>query len=113
MTAVEPRPLRCKIEDRSGLAAAYMPFIADGGLFISHVSGVEMGAEIPVLLYLLENPEPVSLWGRVVWITPESINHGQDGGVGVQFMGEHRKLKSHIENLLASLPAQSLGTSTL
>lgn len=103
------------ITDETSLAAAYMPFVRGGGLFIKTDKSIVMGAEIQLSLHLFEDPQDISIRGKVVWVNPA---HGADKGsstnkvrgIGIRLPESMKQLKLRIENLLPDcdeLPTRS------
>ena len=93
--------LSLTIKDEAVLYAAYMPYVKSGGLFVPTNKSYELGAEVFMLLKLLDDPEKVPVAGSVVWITPARAQATRVRGVGIQFNDPEGAVKSRIENLLA------------
>ncbi|MGB0721827.1 MAG: PilZ domain-containing protein [Gammaproteobacteria bacterium] len=102
-----PRPMRrqgvlaLNIKDKNALYAAYMPFVADGGLFIPTNKAYSLGDEVFMLISLMNENEKVPVPGKVVWITPPGAQGNRPPGIGVQFKdgGSARtKIESYIPN---------------
>lgn len=83
------------------LAALYMPFIRNGGLFIPGRSTCSPGDELFLLVRLAGAKRPLPAVVRVVWLTPWRTKAQSTGGIGVQFLDEDGALKRSIEQLLA------------
>ncbi|QJX01761.1 pilus assembly protein PilZ [Alcanivorax sp. IO_7] len=64
--------LSLSIKDKAALYSAYMPFIANGGLFIPTDKDYQLGEEIFLLLNVMDEPEKIPVAGKVVWITPRA-----------------------------------------
>jgi len=80
------------------LNLAYMPFIRDGGLFITTVENYGMGQRVVLELQLPGRKEVFRTEAKVVWITPPNALHHVLPGVGVQFVGPNAaQLKTQIE----------------
>jgi len=75
------------------LAACYMPFIRNGGLFIPTSRGLSPGDQVFLLVRLLDEPTRLAVTGTVVWLTPGS-------GIGIRFDDRESKARGRIENLL-------------
>lgn len=93
--------LSLTIKDKSVLYAAYMPFIQGGGLFIPTNKQYQLGEEVFMLLKLMEEPEKITVAGKVIWLTPKGSQGNKVTGIGVQFTGEESMAKDKIETYLA------------
>jgi type IV pilus assembly protein PilZ len=71
------------------LNLSYMPFIADGGLFVPTSEVFQLGDHLVVDLLLSIKNENLKIDGKVVWITPKSALHHVLPGVGIRFIGEN------------------------
>ena len=105
--------LSVDIEDASVLWAAYMPFIANGGLFIPTPRPFRLGDEVFVLLGLPGTGAKIPLAGKVVWITPEGALGGKSQGIGVQFGDHDDVVRQQISAGLADCPDVAHDTYTL
>lgn len=94
--------LSVTIDSIGGLQAAYMPFVANGGLFIPTTKRYRLGEQVFLLLRLLEDAESIPLAASVVWIAPEDLTGGALGGIGVQFGAGDEGVKRRIEICLAA-----------
>ncbi len=90
------------LPDRHALYSAYMPFLKNGGLFVSTPRTYRLGEEVILILSLLEETERFSVPGKVVWITPKAAEGYRTPGIGVQFKDEETgATRARIENYLA------------
>lgn len=106
--------LQLGIEDKNSLYAAYMPFVKNGGLFISTQRSYRLGDEVFVLLSLLDEPEKMPVSGKVVWITPRGAQGNRSAGIGIQFSRQDNgATRIKIENLLGGGLRSERGTHTL
>jgi len=105
--------LSLKIQDKSVLYAAYMPFVKNGGLFISTDKAYNLGDEVFLLLNLMDEPDKVPVAGKVVWITPGGAQGNRTPGIGVQFSDKDNIAQSKIETYLAGSLESSRPTHTL
>lgn len=109
-----PSVLSLSIKDVSALAAAYMPFIKGGGLFVPTTRVARLGDEIYALLALGDDPGKLAITGRVVWVTPAGTP-GRAQGIGIQFAsgeaGEQARAK--IENMIGGSARRSRPSHTL
>lgn len=92
--------LSVALRDKSALYAAYMPFLKNGGLFVSTDRIYRLGEELILILSLMEETERLPVPGRVVWITPKAAEGYRTPGVGVEF-NDGGTTRMRIENYLA------------
>lgn len=69
-----PVSLSMAIVEKSALQACYMPFIKDGGLFVPTTDKFSLHDEVVLHLRLVEDGKKLLIPGRVVWISPVSVN---------------------------------------
>ena len=84
------------IKDKQALYMSYMPYVKDGGLFVPTKKDYNLGDEMFLLVKIMDEPEPVQISGRVVWISPAGALGNRPRGVGVQFTGETAKKASGL-----------------
>lgn len=113
-TSARPGVLSLAIKEKAALYAAYMPWVAGGGLFVPTSRAAQLGDDVYVILALMDDPARVSLQGKVVWISPTSTA-GRQQGIGLQFnKGEaSEQARAKIENLLGSGLKSTRPTHTL
>lgn len=105
--------LSLTIKDKAVLYAAFMPFIKGGGLFIPTNKKYKLGAEVFILLSLMEEPEKLPIAGKVVWITPKGAQGSRAAGIGIQFNNEDDTVLKKIETYLAGALDSDRPTYTL
>ncbi len=93
--------LSLTIKDKAVLYAAYMPFLANGGLFIPTGKTYSLGDEVFMLLNLMEELEKIPVAGKVVWLTPKGAQGNRAAGIGVQFSNMDDTASKKIETYLA------------
>ena len=76
------------IKDKQALYMSYMPFVTNGGLFVPTNKDYNLGDELFLLVNVMDEPEPLKISGKIVWINPPGALGGRPRGVGVQFMGD-------------------------
>lgn len=112
-----PRPsvLQLVFRDRSALYAAYVPVLADGGLFVPTTREYRLGEDLYLLLSLPDDPQRYPVAGKVAWITPANASGGRTQGVGVRFPNDEktRMLKLKIEELLGTTISSAKPTQTI
>ena len=101
------------IKDLSALHAAYMSFLRQGGLFVPRTVRYQLGGHVIILLSLLDEPETVTVTGRVVWITPKGAQGHRETGIGVEVSDQDSTVSHKIENYLGGSLASSRQTHTL
>jgi type IV pilus assembly protein PilZ len=102
------------IRDRTGLYAAYMPFLKPGGIFVPGVRTCQIGDEVFVLLTLMQDETRYPIAGTVAWMTPEGAAQ-RTPGVGVAFPDDESglRVRRRIEELLGTALASSRPTHTI
>jgi type IV pilus assembly protein PilZ len=106
--------LALSIKDKSALYAAYMPFVANGGLFIPTNRDYEMGQEVFMLLNLMEETERLPIAGKVIWKTPPRSGSYRASGIGVQFSDQDSGIaRNKIETYLAGALESDRSTHTM
>jgi type IV pilus assembly protein PilZ len=106
--------LSLTIKDKSALYAAYMPFIANGGLFIPTNKAYKLGDEVFMLLTLMEETEKIPVAGKIIWITPKGAQGNRAAGVGVQFSNlDNGAARNKIETYLAGALKSERPTHTM
>jgi type IV pilus assembly protein PilZ len=94
-----PGVIQLAIKEKTALHAAYMPFVAGGGLFIPTTRPGRLGDEIYIILSLMDDPAKIPITGKIVWITPAGTP-GRQQGIGVQFSNDDAggQARAKIEN---------------
>ncbi|MFT3803746.1 MAG: PilZ domain-containing protein [Burkholderiaceae bacterium] len=104
--AAAPRPtvLSLSIKEKSALAAAYMPFIRGGGLFVPTTRPARLGDDIYALISLIDDPTKLPIPGKVIWITPAGTP-GRAQGIGIQFADNEagEAARARIEGLIGGV----------
>lgn len=102
------------ITDKGALYAAYMQFVKDGGVFVPTNRNYELGDTVFMLLKLMDNPYPLPIEGKIVWLTPTGAQGNKTPGVGVQFIdGKGDSPKTVIEEYLAAALRGDRATQTM
>lgn len=107
--------LSAVINDKNALYEAYMPFVKNGGLFISTKKSYTLGNEVFVLLSLMGESEKIPFAGKVVWITPKGAQGNRVAGIGVQFSDDAggKAVRNKIETYLAGALKADRPTRTM
>ena len=104
--------LELRLEDKSALRQAYMPFVRNGGVFVRTHDPFELGDDVSVTIRLFDADGPVAVKGKVVWVTPARAQGKRAAGVGVQF-GAQESCRAHFEALLVGISGGDEPTYTL
>ncbi|MCD6681208.1 MAG: PilZ domain-containing protein [Burkholderiaceae bacterium] len=109
-----PGVVQLAIREKAALYAAYMPFLEGGGLFVPTTRAVRLGDELYLLLSLMDEPNRLSVTGKVVWITPGGTPQRQQG-LGVQFAKDDagQRARGRIEELLGGTLKANRPTHTI
>jgi type IV pilus assembly protein PilZ len=106
--------LSLTIKDKSALYAAYMPFVANGGLFIPTNREYRLGEEVFMLINLIDETERLPVAGKIIWITPAGAEGYRATGVGVQFSDQDGgTARNKIETYLAGVLESDRPTHTM
>lgn len=108
-----PKILNLHIADSATLQALYMPFLSGGGLFVPTTADYALAEQVFLLLALPGSQELYPLLGAVAWITPTASQHHRVQGVGLQFLEPGNRTQAAIDNVLASLPADTAVALTM
>jgi type IV pilus assembly protein PilZ len=110
-----PSVLQLVFREKSSLYAAYVPILADGGIFVPTTRAYRLGDDIYLLLTLPDDMQRYPVAGRVAWITPANASGGRTQGVGVSFPSDEktRALKVKIEGLLGTQLQSAKSTQTV
>jgi type IV pilus assembly protein PilZ len=113
--AGRPSVIQLVFREKGALYAAYMPLLADGGLFVPTAREYRLGEDIYLLLSLPDDPQRYPVAGKVAWLTPNNASGGRTQGVGVRFPADEktRLLKLKIEEMLGTALVSSKPTQTL
>ncbi len=107
--------LQLVFREKGALYAAYVPVLADGGLFVPTTRECRLGDEMYLLVTLPDDPQRYPVAGKVAWLTPANALGGRTQGVGVRFPSDDksRLLKSRIEELLGTMTQSARPTQTV
>lgn len=113
--AARPSVLSLPIKEKAALYAAYMPFLANGGIFVPTNKPYKVGDEIYLILTLMDDPTKYPIAGKVAWVTPAGANNGKVQGIGVHFAADEggQRVKLRIEELLGAALRSTRATHTL
>ena len=113
--AARPSVLSLPIKEKAALYAAYMPFLANGGIFVPTNKSYKIGDEIYLILTLMDDATKYPVAGKIAWITPGGANNNKAQGIGVHFSSDESgaRVKQRIEELLGAAIGSSRATHTL
>jgi type IV pilus assembly protein PilZ len=89
--------------DIKELYRSYMPFLKNGGLFVRTPRQYKMGQSLALSVTLPDALEPLSVSGKVAWITPHGSQSSSPAGVGITFIDDKSQLGAKIEKLLGGM----------
>ena len=101
--------------EKGALYAAYIPILAQGGIFVPTTRAYKLGDDIYLLLTLPEDPQRYPVAGKIAWITPANAAGGRTQGVGVSFPKDDKTqhLRLRIEEVLAAQLLSAKPTQTI
>lgn len=110
-----PSVIQLVFKERGALYAAYMPVLADGGLFVPTVRDYRLGDDIYLLVSLPDDPQRYPVAGKIAWLTPANASGGRTQGVGVKFPSDEKTqaLRLKIEQMLGTLLVGAKPTQTV
>ncbi len=110
-----PSVIQLKFGEKNALYAAYMPLLAEGGLFVPSNREYRLGDDVYLLLTLPDDGQKYPVAGKVAWITPANASGGRTQGFGVRFPADEkgRLLKLKIEQILGTQISSSRPTQTV
>mgnify|MGYP001157015542 FL=1 len=96
----KPKVMTVAISDEKALYLSYMPFLANGGVFVPTDASYTVGDSVFLILKLPDNDQH-AVPGTVAWITPVGAQSGRTAGVGIHFDSpDGEPLRKRIEALL-------------
>ena len=101
--------------EKGALYAAYVPILANGGIFVPSTRDYKLGDDVYLLLSLPDDPQRYPIAGKVAWITPANSAGGRTQGVAVGFSNDEkvRALRQKIEVLLGTQLQSAKPTQTI
>src|SRR5262245_61971037 len=110
-----PSVLQLVFREKGALYAAYVPILANGGIFVPTTRAYKLGDDVYLLLSLPDDPQRYPVAGKVAWITPPNASGGRTQGVGVAFPSDEktRLLKLKIEAMLGTQLQSAKPTQTI
>ena len=114
-SGARPAVMQLTFREKPALYAAYMPLVADGGLFVPTPRDYKLGDDIYLLVSLPDDNQRYPVAGKVCWITPANAPGGRTQGVGVRFPNDEktRALRVKIEEILGTSISSAKPTQTL
>ncbi len=111
----KPRVLQLAIKEKPALYASYIPFFAEGGIFVPTPHDYRLGEGVYLLLNIVDDPQRYPVEGKVAWINPANAANHRPQGIGVRFPADDKakQLKVRIEELLGAAEASNKPTNTI
>lgn len=96
----KPKVMTVAISDEKALYLSYMPFLANGGVFVPTDAAYTVGDPVFLILKLPDNDQH-AVPGTVAWVTPVGAQSGRTAGVGIHFdTPDGDAVRKRIEALL-------------
>ena len=110
-----PSVIQLVFREKGALYAAYVPILANGGIFVPSTRPYKLGDDVYLLLSLPDDPQRYPVAGKVAWITPANAAGGRTQGVAVAFSNDEkvRVLRQKIETLLGTQLQSAKPTQTI
>jgi type IV pilus assembly protein PilZ len=110
-----PSVIQLVFREKGALYAAYVPILANGGIFVPTTRAYRLGDDVYLLLSLPDDPQRYPVAGKVAWITPANAAGGRTQGVAVSFSSDEkvRALRHKIEALLGTQLQSAKPTQTI
>jgi type IV pilus assembly protein PilZ len=111
------KPIEIVFKNSNALYKAYMPYLGNGGLFVTHQAKWALGQK--VLLHVTLPNEPVeekhALETTIAWITPTSAQGRWIAGIGLEFSTNEasRRVREKINVLLLANAEKDTPTGTM
>ena len=114
-TPLRPSVIQLVFREKGALYAAYVPILANGGIFVPSTRDYKLGDDVYLLLSLPDDPQRYPVAGKVAWITPANAAGGRTQGVAVSFSTDEkvRVLRQKIEALLGTQLQSAKPTQTI
>lgn len=90
-----------------------MPFLKEGGVFISTDEYFDLGTKIKVNILLPDTLKSSCVKGEVCWLTPIGTQNGTPVGIGISFTDDPDKIHDQIKEALAGQIHSSEPTLTM
>jgi type IV pilus assembly protein PilZ len=115
LVPTRPSVIQLVFREKGALYAAYVPILANGGIFVPSTRDYKLGDDVYLLLSLPDDPQRYPVAGKVAWITPANAAGGRTQGVAVAFSNDEkvRLLRQRIETLLGTQMQSSKPTQTI
>ncbi|MQQ99151.1 PilZ domain-containing protein [Glaciimonas soli] len=109
-----PSVLSLAIKEKVSLYTSYMPYLANGGVFVPTSKPYRIGDEIYLILSLIDDTAKYPIAGKVAWVTPTGANNNKVQGIGIHFPNDESgiRLRTRIEEILGSALGSTRPTHT-
>ena len=109
----KPKVLTVSITEERALYHSYMPFLANGGIFVPTDAVYTVGDPVFLILKLPDNDQH-AVGGTVAWTTPTGAQSGRTAGVGIHFNApDGDAARKRIEALLTGKLKSDRATHTM
>lgn len=99
--------------DIKELYRSYMPFMKTGGVFIRTARQYKMGQSVVLSINLPDALEPITVQGKVAWISPHGAQSSNPAGIGIAFVDDKAMIGDKIEKLLGGMLNSTEPTYTI
>jgi len=112
---LRPSVIQLVFREKGALYAAYVPLLANGGIFVPSTRQYQLGDDVYLLLSLPDDPQRYPVAGKVAWITPANAAGGRTQGVAIGFSNDEkvRLLRQKIETALGTQLQSAKPTQTI
>lgn len=102
--------LELHLTNNEAIAAAYLPFLQLGGLFVPTTDLYQLGEEVLLRVALPGEAQQITARGKVAWITPTQATGNRMTGVGLHFAADDacRLLNKKIQGLVAGMAVAAM-----
>jgi type IV pilus assembly protein PilZ len=93
-------------KDMESFIKAYIGNVGGGGLFIKTDEPIALNETLVVRFYLPNDNEPITVEGKVVWVTPKGVkNPSYPPGLGLKFVHLNPKDKKKLDDFISKVPS--------
>ena len=113
VTDIDTISFSLNIKNQNELYQHFMPFVKNGGFFVSSKHGFALGDSVQLRLALYLVDELVAAQRTVIWVSSNGDSSLDIQGVGVQLTASEGELVSTIKCLLDDIPQTYKSTLTM
>lgn len=95
-------------KDKMDLYKSYMPFVKNGGVYVTTAQPYSIGTQVFLLAKLPDTNERFPIVGEIVWVN-RSHSVTRPAGIGVRFtdIPENAVVRDKIEKTIAGIPRET------